>query len=98
MDCAAGPHLPIGYRLRLPCGRSRALGLNRCEGRRRLRALQLELHPDKLPSEFRRHATRPWVPLFHLVRTGWELLQAEHRCISKECIVSLQNDHLVVPE
>lgn len=45
-----------------------------------LRALQRELHPDKLPEELRVHAR----PLFHLVQREWEVDEATARAASKE--------------
>eukprot|EP00931_Biecheleriopsis_adriatica_P028581 TRINITY_DN17040_c0_g1_i1.p1 TRINITY_DN17040_c0_g1~~TRINITY_DN17040_c0_g1_i1.p1 ORF type:complete len:595 (-),score=102.56 TRINITY_DN17040_c0_g1_i1:148-1932(-) len=46
--------------------------LPQTERRSRLRALQRELHPDKLPEELRAHAQ----PLFHLVQKEWEVNEA----------------------
>lgn len=41
--------------------------------RLRLRALQRELHPDKLSPDLRQHAQ----PLFHLVQKEWEVNEAK---------------------
>lgn len=45
------------------------------ERKKRLRSLQLELHPDKQPPEMRSHVQ----PLFLLVQQGWEAALAEER-------------------
>lgn len=46
--------------------------LEPAERRLRIRALQRELHPDKLPEDLRPHAQ----PLFHIVQREWEVDEA----------------------
>lgn len=63
---------------RLPRLQRELRDLQRCppsERKRRLRGLQLELHPDKQPPERRPSAGR----LFHLVQEEWEATLAEEK-------------------